>query len=164
MQPFSGFWLDIASTAHQRVHAEATALSGQERGYGTSTHQSMPMLSRSQPSIGCMWPLKGRELNPDWTHCCFSCGVRSWLERVLCKKPVKSFRNSCTTFSEAEASSELNSVSGKRLQRRVHSPQLKIEGCAELKTTTSPALSSECGSVTSRTPCPYRSASTLCCV
>ena len=39
---------------------------------------------------------KGERAKPDWTHCCFSCGVRSWLERVLCKKPVKSFRNSCT--------------------------------------------------------------------
>ena len=103
----------------------------------------------------------GERAKPDWTHCCFSCGVRSLLERVLCKKPVNSFRNSCTTFSEAEESSELYSVSGKHLQRRVHSLQLKIEGCAELKTTTSPALSSECGSVTSRTPCPCRSALTL---
>ena len=91
-------------------------------------------------------PTNGDRANPDWIHCCFSCELRSVQERVLCKKLVKRFRNSCTTFSEAEESSESYSESGKRLQRRVHSLQLKIEGCAELKTTTSPALSSECGS------------------
>ena len=30
----------------------------------------------------------GERAKPDWTHCCFSCGVRSVLERVLCKKLV----------------------------------------------------------------------------
>ena len=98
-------------------------------------------------------PTNGDRANPDWIHCCFSCELRSVQDRVLCKKLVISFRNSCTTSSAAEESSESYSESGKRLQRRVHSLQLKIEGCAELKTTTSPALSSECGSVTSRTPC-----------
>ena len=55
MQLFAGFWLDIAAIAHRHVHAEATALLGPGRGCGTSTHQSVPMLSRNQPSTGCMW-------------------------------------------------------------------------------------------------------------
>ena len=63
MQLFAGFWLDIAAIAHRHVHAEATALLGPGRGCGTSTHQSVPMLSRNQPSTGCMWPLTERGLN-----------------------------------------------------------------------------------------------------
>ena len=63
MQLFLGFLLDIAAIAHRHVHAEATALLGLGRGYGTSTHQSVPMLGRNQPSTGCKWPLTERELN-----------------------------------------------------------------------------------------------------
>ena len=106
----------------------------------------------------------GERAKPDWIQRCISCRVRSWLERVLCKKPVNSPRNACSTVSVAVASSESNSVSGKRLQRRVQSAQSKNGGCEELKITTNPALSSECGSATRRTPCPCLSASTLCCV
>ena len=85
-------------------------------------------------------PTNGDRANPDWIHCCFSCELRSVQERVLCKKPVNSFRNSCTTFSEAEESSESYSESGKRLQRRVHSLQLKIKRVCRAENHYQPSI------------------------
>ena len=109
-------------------------------------------------------PIKGDTASPDWIPSAFSSGLSSLQVRERIKNsPILSQKVTANLEASSLNSSSLTEP-GELLNRSDQAFQLKSGGWADRKITMSPALSSECGSVTKSAPCPILVLQTRCCV